>query len=345
MFQSIKPSFLIFSIVFWTLTSNLYVFIRFAGDLSDQGQPILTASLIFQVTITGIVIGVILSFLQNVRVVHTKVKRSFTKTIILNTLKYLIFFSIVICASSLYGNSLEFAKEFILSTESLVTLSFLALNSMIFHFIIQMNRMFGPGVLLEYTTGKYFNPVEEERIFMFLDLKSSTGIAEKLGHAVYSKLVQDCFALVAGPAAQFKARIYQYVGDEAVITWRFSKSSVKEYCLHFFFEFQDLLVERKQYFTEHYGIIPEFKAGLHYGKVMAAEVGKWKSEIAYHGDVLNAASRIQGMCNEFGESLLISEKLLDQLEITDKYKSKYLGNLELKGKNEKIKVHSIKRSY
>ena len=122
------------------------------------------------------------------------------------------------------------------------------------------------------------------------------------------------------------------------------KSSCKENCVHFYFAFQNLLHERKEYFIEQYNVVPEFKAGLHYGKVMAAEVGKLKSEIAYHGDVLNAASRIQGMCNELGQSLLISEKLLNELQLDKFYKTSYLGNLSLKGKDEKLKLHCIKQA-
>ena len=339
--SKIKSSSLIFSIVFWTLTMNFYVLVRFVGDMSEEGQPILNIWLVSQVTVTGIIIGAILHFLNNINIGSSRTKKTFLKTIISNTLWYLLFFSLVIFVSSLYGNSLEFAKSFFLSTESLVTMCFMAANSLLFHFILQMSRLFGPGVLMEYTTGKYFSPKEEERIFMFLDLKSSTSIAEKLGHMLYSKLIQDCFSLVGEPAAKFKSRIYQYVGDEVVITWEFSEYFKKENCLHFFFEFQHLLKEKKVYFTERYGVVPEFKAGVHFGKVMAAEVGKFKSEIAYHGDVLNAASRIQGMCNEFEESLLMSEKLLEEIQLPTKFKPKYLGNLILKGKDEKLKVHSI----
>jgi adenylate cyclase len=40
--------------------------------------------------------------------------------------------------------------------------------------------------------------------------------------------------------------------------------------------------------------VPEFKGALHGGNVVVSEVGKYKSEIAYHGDVLNTTSRMLG---------------------------------------------------
>lgn len=342
--QKARNSYLIFSVIYWTLTTLLYAVIRLAGYPNEDGSPILNTQLFVQVIITGLVIGIVLSLFNRINAATSKTKRTFSRTILFNALVYILFFFVVTFFSGLHGNTLDFAINFIFSTESLVAIAFMAINSIIFHFIVQVNRLIGPGVLIEYITGKYFKPVEEERIFMFLDLKSSTTIAEELGHSLYSQLIQDCFELVAAPATKFEARIYQYVGDEIVVTWKFSQTTSKENCIHFFFDFQNQLHDKKEYFLEQYGLVPAFKAGLHYGKVMATEVGKLKSEIAYHGDVLNAASRIQGMCNELGQSLLISEKLLTRLSLTESYSSSYMGNLTLKGKNEKIKVHAINHS-
>src|SRR5688572_6403514 len=65
--------------------------------------------------------------------------------------------------------------------------------TLLISFINQVNKKYGPGVLVPLLFGKYRNPVEEERIFMFMDLKSSTSIAEKLGHLKYSACIRDCF--------------------------------------------------------------------------------------------------------------------------------------------------------
>ncbi|MEM8896100.1 MAG: adenylate/guanylate cyclase domain-containing protein [Bacteroidota bacterium] len=340
MFQRVKSSALLFSTIYWVLTTNFYVLIRFAGDLSEEGQPIRTIWLHLQVTITAIIIGMLLNLLNHANLGGSRAKKSFGWTVLVNTAIYLLFFAIVIFLSSLYGNTFDFAKSFFLSTESLVALAFMTVNSLIFHFILQMNRLLGPEVLMEYISGKYFTPVEEERIFMFLDLKSSTTIAEQLGHSSYSKLIQDCFSIVSTPAQRNGARIYQYVGDEVVLTWKFSSESTKA-CIGFFFHFQQLLNDQSEYFLEQYEVVPEFKAGVHFGQVMVTQVGELKSEIAYHGDVLNAAARIQGMCNQFEASFLISERLLTQIYLPDAYTANYLGNLILKGKQERIKVHSI----
>ena len=48
-------------------------------------------------------------------------------------------------------------------------------------FFRQLDRLFGPGVLLRYLLGRYHRPRREARIFMFLDIKSSTSLAETVG--------------------------------------------------------------------------------------------------------------------------------------------------------------------
>lgn len=91
--------------------------------------------------------------------------------------------------------------------------------SLIINFINQVNKKYGPGVLLPLPLGRYRTPREETRIFMFMDLKSSTATAEKLGHLRYSSFIRDCFSDINEVLFPFRAQVYQYVGDEIVVTW------------------------------------------------------------------------------------------------------------------------------
>ena len=86
-------------------------------------------------------------------------------------------------------------------------------------FINQVNKKYGPGVLLPILLGKYRSPKEEERVFLFMDLKSSTLIAETLGHLKYSAFIRDSFMDINSILSKYNAQVYQYVGDEIVITW------------------------------------------------------------------------------------------------------------------------------
>ncbi|MEH6535474.1 MAG: adenylate/guanylate cyclase domain-containing protein [Psychroserpens sp.] len=222
----------------------------------------------------------------------------------------------------------------------LCTVYFL-LTSLVFSFIRIANDKLGSGVFIKMLYGKYRKPQEEKRILMFLDLKDSTAIAEKLGHKQYSQFIQDCFFDLNTILRRHDAEVYQYVGDEAVITWNYTKGIKNSRCIELFFSFQKTLVNRSKYYKKTYGLNPLFKAGLHGGKLMVAEVGTIKKEIAYHGDVINTTSRIQNECNTYNENLLISNELLEDINLQSMYTSIRLGDIQLKGKQENIVICSI----
>jgi adenylate cyclase len=206
-----------------------------------------------------------------------------------------------------------------------------------------VDRKFGKGILLKFLLGKYYKPKEEERIFLFMDLKSSTYYAEKLGHFKYSRLIQDCFKDISSAVTKNKAEIYQYVGDEVVLTWKMKNGLGKSRCLQVVYDFMEVLEKKKEYYQKNYGMVPIFKAGVHSGKVMVAQVGELKSEIAYHGDAINTAARIQGLCNSYQSRLLISGNLFNQLngEYSQGIGCRYLGEVLLTGKETTTELYTF----
>jgi adenylate cyclase len=201
-----------------------------------------------------------------------------------------------------------------------------------------IDRKMGPGVLRNWMTGKYYNPKEEERIFMFLDLRNSTALAEQLGNVRFSALVRDFFRDLTDPLLESKGDVSHYIGDEAVITWTPKNGIRDSNCVLFFFRMREALAARAGYYTGRYGLIPEFKAGLHIGPVIATEVGEIKSEIVFHGDVLNTAARIQSLCAEEGCPLLLSADLAARLRLPRPYVARSLGTRRLKGKANELEI-------
>ena len=209
--------------------------------------------------------------------------------------------------------------------------------------VLQVNDKYGPGVFLDFLLGKYFHPKREERIFMFMDLRSSTTIAEKLGEQRYFNFLKDIFRHSTASILDAKGEIYQYVGDEIVISWKMHEGVDNANCLNCFFEIQEALKLKASYYRLTYdGIVPEFKAGLHYGYVMAGEIGVVKRDIVFSGDVLNTAARIQQKCNELGVNILLSNYLLDKLKLKNgTYEPKKIGDMELRGKEQKVMLYTL----
>lgn len=332
---------IVFSVIYWILVAFYFVTVRYMG-LGEFAPPDLDyGTLAGYASIVGFSIGLLFGLFPLGKILRFRKRQSFLSTVLLGTSSYILFFSLVIFLASLYGNSFDFALSHVASPDGLITLFHLSISSLLYHFVLQISRKFGPGVLFEYTVGKYFAPKVEQRAFMFLDLRSSTRLAEMLEHVSYSSLVQDCYAELTQPLIDYNAHVYQYVGDEVVVTWKVDRSFSAEQCHQFFYAFQRRLQSRKEYFKMLYGALPEFKAGVHCGNVTVAEVGELKTEIAYHGDVLNTASRIQSLCNTYQTNLLLSDALISLLSDKFKAKVKFIDRVELRGKESITAIYTI----
>jgi adenylate cyclase len=239
-------------------------------------------------------------------------------------------------------NTLSFWDFFRTPSAFIYYLYVFVVNSML-SLLLEINRLLGRGNFFKLIAGEFYNPKEEFRIFMFVDLNSSTTIAEKLGHLTYSSFIKDCFYDLA-IVHNYDAQIYQYVGDEAVLTWERSKMKSVIECVDAFWAFNDELLKKSGYYKDKYGIVPEFKAGASIGMVTVVEIGDVKKEIAYHGNTLNTAARIEAVCNLYGEKLLVSKKLYDELaKENSSYTYTKVAETQLKGKQGITEIYSINR--
>jgi adenylate cyclase len=176
---------------------------------------------------------------------------------------------------------------------------------------------------------------------MFMDLKSSTSIAEKLGHLKYSSFIQDCFMDINEVLYPFCAQVYQYVGDEIVVTWPVGEGLRNHFCIKFYFACKNQFLLRAPHYVENYGCLPVFKAGMHMGKVTAVEIGEIKKDIAYHGDTLNISARIRSVCNDYDKDFLVSKYLVEKIGINKSIQVEDLGRVLLKGKTESVGIASV----
>jgi adenylate cyclase len=265
-----------------------------------------------------------------------------TKSVVYFLILSLTFAGMTITDFVVITGGFDFGKwfEVFLGVRLTIPLLYMSVITVLIIFIRQISSKFGPGNLWKMITGKFHHPREEDRIFMCLDLKSSTTIAEKLGHIKYSQMIQDCFNDL--PIVEKNdAEVYQYVGDEVVLSWPVVKGIQNSNCIKAYFNYVNYLQFRKEYYQELYGLQPEFKAGVNLGKVTVAEVGAIKKEIAFHGDTLNTTARIQGMCNQMQKRLLISESLKDKLEASGEYIVAPMGVMHLRGREKEIGIFSV----
>ncbi len=266
----------------------------------------------------------------------------------------IFFFAIVIAAaihkcemndlSGINGNILAGVWEYILALKFIRAYFFWAIVSLLTMITLQVNDKYGAGVFWAFLRGDYFQPKKEERIFMFLDLRGSTTIAEKIGEELYFDFIRDFFKDVTPSILANKGEIYQYVGDEVIVSWKKENGLKNERALNCFFEIEKAITDKALYYLEKYGVMPSFKAGLHIGTAMIGEIGVIKKDIAFSGDVLNTTSRIQARCNEFGVDLLVSEELMDALNLSlSGYYSQKIGEVTLRGRAKMVTLYTVSK--
>jgi len=237
----------------------------------------------------------------------------------------------------------EYTIELFSSTTFIMMVEGLGIFTILL-FFIHLDRMLGRGILLGYVTGRYHRPRREKRIFMFLDLKGSTTLAENMDADRYFAFLDRYFTEMSEPILECDAEIYQYIGDEVVLTWKMRNGIEEANCIRAFFLIEDQIEAHRDYFLQTFGAVPEFKAGMHAGEVIIAQIGELKSEIVYNGDVLNTTARIEALCNQLGQKLLVSAELLENLVLGPEYTVVELGSMPLRGKAEELELCAVTRS-
>ncbi len=222
---------------------------------------------------------------------------------------------LIINVSEVLGSSLTeiLYGPNLLSTELLPVYYKTQLYTFVLVFFFDLENILGKGFLFNYLRGKYDKPRKERRIFMFLDLVSSTRHAENMGDDAYYEFLNDCYRMLNKPVINTRAQVLKYVGDEAILTWTYNQGIAHNNCVEFYFSFQEALVHREAYFLHKYGVVPQFKAGLHEGVVVLAYLGDIRKQLDCSGDVMNTTSRIVNLCGQYDADLLISAQLYHAL--------------------------------
>lgn len=205
---------------------------------------------------------------------------------------------------------------------------------------LEINDKYSPGVFFDIVLGKYIRPKVENRIVMFIDLKDSTPIAEKLGHHNYFLFIREFIFHVSMGLIEHEGIIYQYVGDEIVVSWLYSRKNISR-CLSAVIAARKNLQKNSERFRRNFGVLPEFRVGIHVGEVTVGEIGVIKKDLAMSGDTMNTTARLRSACNEMNQKFIVSRAFIDSSDLKN-WQSESLGMIELKGKSDALELFSLK---
>lgn len=218
---------------------------------------------------------------------------------------------------------------------------FAAIMSLLVNAVIEIGRLLGFDVLWDLLTGRYHRPRREERVFLLIDMKSSTAVAERLDDLAYHGLLNGFFRDVTDAALDHGAAIHKYVGDEAILTWRAKDALAQARCVLCAFAVRKRIVSKASEYEERFGVVPEYRAALHIGSVVAGEMGDLKREIAFVGDTLNTAARLLAAGRELGRDIVASTTLLDRLALPEHLSHEPLAPVILRGKEQAVPLAAL----
>jgi len=199
-------------------------------------------------------------------------------------------------------------------------------------------------VLGNLLSGRYRRPFEEERIFLFLDLVGSTTLAERIGHLRYHSFLRDFIEDLEEPVLEHGGDVYQYVGDEVVVTWPLVDSRSNGRCLACHFAIVETIERARGRYESAYGAVPSFRSGIHCGRVVAGEIGDQRKQIVFVGDVVNTASRAEAEARAREMGLVVTGTLLAQTDLPPGIEARPLGKVLPKGKKQAIELFEVVRS-
>jgi Adenylate cyclase, family 3 (some proteins contain HAMP domain) len=352
--QKLKFQSILYICLFWAITSTVFaVYNHFfylstleSGSHYDFWVSVLTNILI--IPLAGFLAGGTIVYFLKDRVR----KLSLWQVIITDTLLSFPIIVITIPGSIIY-NSVYFQKlpwdslviihsfDFMQSYGLVYTVIFWTLVAMVTMVVLQVNDKYGQGVFLDLLRGRYHRPKVETRIFMFLDIRSSTSIAERLGHVKWFEFLNNFFNDITEPIIDTKGKIYQYVGDEIIISWDVWDGLEENNCIQCFFEIKSKMESLSEKYRAEYGVAPRFKAAIHCGDVATGEIGKIKKDIIFTGDVLNTTARIQELCNVYDVDVLVSQEVMDRITAPLDLEVKPVGYIELRGKQTPVSIFTI----
>lgn len=330
----------------WSVSKMLFFAIKIWGIENTAFQSIAVAiwPMFAVVAITGMIDGIVFGMIDIL--IDTKFKTlRFSRRVIYKTLLNFVFgltLTIVLAPVIIQwitGRHINLLDREIYSAQAIVLGIYFLFVTIVVQFLKLTLSWMKTQDIFEVIAHPY--GIEESRIFLFLDMKSSTSMAEHLEASKYSRMLQESFIDMSETAAMTTGEIYQYVGDEAVLTWPAVGENFVN-AIRFYFSFKEKLRTRSEHYVQEFGFQPEFKAGIHYGSVVKTQVGLTRKEIAFHGDPINTASRIQSKCSEISRELLISETFRDQ--IAEIFNCSWEGKFPIRGKTHEMNLFSVHES-
>ncbi len=224
------------------------------------------------------------------------------------------------------------------------SLFFFVAVSLAFNFVFTLRALLGGRTLVALVTGRYHRPRHEQRVVLFLDLRDSTKLAERLGDEAFHRFLNRVFSDITDPVMDSGGEIYRYVGDEIIVTWPIKAGRSAGEPIAGLFAIGDALAAARGEFRRLFDAEPALRGALHAGSLVVGEMGDIKREIVMLGDTMNTAARIEDQCRATGNAYIASAQALAASgDLPPGVRTQALGAMALRGKADEVALFALTR--
>ena len=175
-------------------------------------------------------------------------------------------------------------------------------------------------------------------ICMFSDAAEYTTLSEMMDPHELGKFMNRYYETMFRPVKRHGGFISGVIGDSMLALWVSARSEADlrdKAC----FAAVDIHKDLQSYDESFEGVKLKTRIGLHCGQILLGHIGAMDFyEYTPMGDIVNTASRIEGLNKFLGTTVLVSDEVFHQL---DGYLARDCGQFRLKGKNTPIRVHEL----
>jgi adenylate cyclase len=306
-------------------------------------QKNVTIELVITSAMHGVAISLALTLFE-IAVDHAPLRDwvarlSFTTTLILRSLVYVLVIVVVHLVIMEARRRLGLAAG--PGDDLLDTIIFSSAAGLAFNVVIQVSNLLGPRTLINFFSGRYHQPRQENRFVLFVDIAGSTSLAERMGGLGIHRFLDRTFRLLTGPVVDYRGEILGYVGDELIVTWQEKVGAVDARPLRCFLAMRDTLERAAPHLARDFGIAPKIRGSLNFGPVIVGEIGDIKRAIVFNGDTMNAAARLEELSRTVDSGFLASRAAIERFEAAPPVRMRDLGVMPIRGRVDAIAVMGL----
>jgi class 3 adenylate cyclase len=208
--------------------------------------------------------------------------------------------------------------------------------------VLRVITFIGGKNIFYLLVGKYHRPVWERKIFMFLDINGSTKLVDSLGPEKTNLLFGKFMFDASKPIVDNGGEIYRYQGDGFVATWNWEAGMNPAGIFQAVDDLYATVKREREEYEKSYGVCPDFRVGIHGGEIITCEEGDIRRNIAFYGDTINIAARMETKAKEAGVDCVVTSDVAKLFRDTSERLNK-LGEESVRGINRNITIYGFNR--